>query len=234
MLTLLTYAPGFDEPSGSPFCVKAMCLLEMSRQPWERKDLMAPNKMPMQRLPVLRTPQGLVPDSAQIERYLTEQGADFYPGMTTPIRAQAHALIRMTEENLRLGLVYERWMLPENWPLLKEVFFGALPAPLRAVVPMVVRRKVHSALVAHGIAQFPEPDRTARLKADVQAIGDTLGDKPFLFGDTPSGADAAIGPVLSMIKGLPTPTGLQRAVAGDIRLSDYVTRVRGALYPKEA
>ncbi|MEM7320974.1 MAG: glutathione S-transferase N-terminal domain-containing protein, partial [Pseudomonadota bacterium] len=72
MLTLLTYPAAFGLFSASPFCVKAAYMLELSGQKWMRSDLLDPRKMPHRKLPVLRTPERLLPDSDGI-RYWLEQ-----------------------------------------------------------------------------------------------------------------------------------------------------------------
>ncbi|PCJ07211.1 MAG: hypothetical protein COB16_12095 [Rhodobacteraceae bacterium] len=71
MLTLLTYPRHGDVFSFSPFCVKAALLLTYSGQDWQREDLKDPRRMPHRKLPVLRTPSGLVPDSSEIRRPVT-------------------------------------------------------------------------------------------------------------------------------------------------------------------
>lgn len=54
MITLITYAPAFGQVAASPFCVKAIWLLNMSGQKWQREDSMDPRRMPKQKLPVIR------------------------------------------------------------------------------------------------------------------------------------------------------------------------------------
>lgn len=109
MLTLLTFPGSFGQPSHSPYCVKAMCLLEMAGVQWQPEYLDNPSKMPMGKLPVLRDGEKLIPDSAHIQAHLEQAGADFYPGLTTQERAQAHAFVRLAEDSLSVHLVYGRW-----------------------------------------------------------------------------------------------------------------------------
>lgn len=231
MLTLLTFAATRTEPSMSPFCVKAMCLLDMAGETWERKDLFDPTKMPMAKLPVLKTKDRLIPDSAQIQAFLEARGAEFYPWLDAEQRGQAHALIRMVEEHLRPGLAYDRWLDGRCWPLMRKEIFGALPAPLRAFVPGRVRAQVARDLRAHGIARFSPADRLARLGADLAALTVQLGEKPYLMGPDPTAADAATVPVLSMIRDLPGDTELRRALRGNAALMAYADRGRATIYP---
>lgn len=66
MLSLISYNPAFGQPSGSPFCTKALCLLEMSGVDWKIDFDNDPRKTPMGKLPVLRDGSKIVPDSAYI------------------------------------------------------------------------------------------------------------------------------------------------------------------------
>lgn len=233
MLTLLTFPSGFDQPSHSPFCVKVMGLLRLSGQEWQPKLVSNPAKMPLKRLPVLKTNDRLIPDSHHIQAWLEGQGANFYPGLDAKARAQAHALVRMTEENLRLGLVYERWLNDACWPIIRDAFFADVPKLFRKPISNTVRQKARAGLMAHGIAQFNETDRQTRLQIDLDSVSAQLDGKAFLFGPVPTAADAAIVPVLDGLRCLPVDTGVRRMVHAMPDLIDYVHRGRNALYPDE-
>ncbi len=231
MLTLLTFPGNSDQPSHSPFCLKAMCLLQMSGQTWVPEYVANPSKMPLGRLPVLKTADRLIPDSTNIQTYLESHGADFNAGLSADDKARSHALTRMVEENLRCGLVHDRWLNEQCWPVIRETFFADMPAILRKIIPGMIRRNVRRAMMAQGIAQFSREDRLDRLGRDIRAIEQTLGNNPFLFGETPSAADATIAPVLDMIRTLPCDTGLRRLVRENAGLMSYIEHARAALYP---
>lgn len=233
MLTLITFPSGFGQPSHSPFCVKAMGLLRLAGRDWTPKYVSNPAKMPLSRLPVLKTSDRLIPDSYMIQAWLEGQGAEFYPGLDAGQKATAHALIRMTEENLRQGLVHERWLNEACWSIVREPFFKDVPTLLRKTISKSVRKRVRADLIAHGIAQFSETDRRVRLQYDLNAIRSQLGSKPFLFGASATAADAAIVPVLDGLAGLPADTGVRRMVRAMPDLMDYVQRGRTALYPTD-
>lgn len=233
MLTLITFPGGFDQPSHSPFCVKTMGLLRLAGRDWVPEYVSNPAKMPLGRLPVLKTPDRLIPDSYIIQAWLEAQGANFYPDLDERAKTQAHALIRMTEENLRLGLVHERWLNDSCWEIVRDEFFKEVPSMLRKPIANGVRKKARAGLMAHGIAQFSENDRRVRLQYDLDAIAGQLDGKPFLFGPSASAADAAIVPVLDGLLGLPVDTGVRRLVRAMPELSGYVQRGRAVLYPPD-
>ena len=103
MITLMTFAACDTQPSHSPYCVKAMCLLEMAGQKWRREDLKMPSKAPLGKLPVLRVGDRLIPDTEFIQHWLEEQGADFHVGLDAVQRAHSHGIVRMVEGSIGLA-----------------------------------------------------------------------------------------------------------------------------------
>ncbi|WP_186766399.1 glutathione S-transferase family protein [Phaeobacter marinintestinus] len=233
MLTLLSF-PGSDGfASHSPFCLKAMCLLEMSGRDWDVEIIQDLSAMPLGRVPVLRVGDDLIPDSHNIQAYLETQGADFDGALTAWQRSQSHAIIRVVEESLRMGLVHDRWLNPQVWPIMSDAFFAAVPAPARAQVAEVAQEQVRQGLMSHGIAQFDESDRLMRMEKDLDTVTAVLTDQSFLFGAHPTAADAAVAPVIDMILRLPAATGLRKLAQARPTLAPYVGRVRSAIYPTD-
>lgn len=234
MLTLLTFPGSFGAPSHSPFCVKAMCLLHLSGFEWQPEYLHDPRKMPLSRLPVLRVGERLIPDSAHIQSYLEEQGANFYAGLSDLDKARAHALIRMTEDSLHNILIIDRWLVDESWEHTRKAFFSGIPALVRGPLTRKLRKNIRSKMMSNGSAQFTEAERLAHMTRDLNALSMQLGDSTFLFGETPSAADAAIVPFLDMILSLPVKTGARELLRTHPTLPAYVARARAAFYPNAA
>ncbi|SHH65666.1 glutathione S-transferase family protein [Marivita hallyeonensis] len=232
MLTLITFPEGLDEPCLSPFCLKSMIQLEMSGQDWTPEYTGNPAAGPLNRLPALRTPEGVIPESAFIQAYLEGKGADFYPGMSARRRAQGQALIRMIEEHLRLGLAHDRWLVDANWTHLGPVIFAEVPALMRPAVATLARRQVRAGLLSQGCARMTEDQRMECFLPDLDCLTDHLWETRYLLGDHPTAPDTIAVPVLSMIAGLPEETALRRAVRENPTLMAYIERGRAALYPE--
>lgn len=227
MITLLTYAPSFGQPAASPFCVKAMMLLNMAGAAWTPEVLPDPRKMPYGKLPVIRVGHETIADSDNIRAWLEGQGTDFDAGLTPQQRAYSRALIRMVEEHLYFHVVYDRWADNAVWPVTRDSYFGMIPRPLRGLITNRIRKPVIASLHQMGIARFTPQERLARAEPDLQAITKLL-TTPFLFGDRPTAADASIAPQLAGMMATPVPTLLGDRVRGDHVLVDYVARVREA------
>ncbi|WP_037315483.1 glutathione S-transferase family protein [Ruegeria halocynthiae] len=229
MLTLLTYPSAFGLFSASPFCVKTALMLQQSGQAWRRSDMLDPRKMPHQKLPVLRTPERLVPDSDLIREWLEAQGADFDQGLTDVQKAQARTLTRMSEEHLYFHIVLDRWGNDAVWPILRAMFFAEIPALIRKPVSGAIRKSVLRGIRTQGIGRFSPAERLDRVERDLEAISAYLWQSPFLLGEHPTSADMSVGPMLAAMRATPADTPLTRRIKQDNLLNSYVDRMEEAL-----
>lgn len=228
MLTLLTYPPNFGLLSASPFCVKAIYALNAAGVAWHREDTNDPRKMPLAKLPVLRTEDRLIAGSDQIAEFVAPGGWHMDRDLTKAQAATSHSLIRMVEEHLYVLLVLDRWERDAVWPHIRDAFFAEIPTLLRGPVTRAIRKSVLRGAQAQGLGRMAWPERMARAETDLNALEGTLGDKPFLFGGAPCSADWSVAPFLGAIAATPVETPLQARVAQDARLSAYVARVDAA------
>ncbi len=229
MLTLLTYPSAFGLFSASPFCVKTAYMLQQAGQRWQRSDMLDPRKMPHQKLPVLRTPDRLVPDSDLIRDWLEAQGADFDKGLTDMQKAQSRALIRMAEEHIYFQIVLDRWDNDEVWPVLRKTFFSVIPALIRTPVSNSIRKKVVNGLGFHGVGRFSPAERQDRLERDLEAISAYLWQSPYLLVEKPTSADMSVGPMLAAMRATPADTPLTRRIKQDNLLNSYIDRMEQAI-----
>lgn len=229
MLTLLTFPPHFGQIAASPFCVKAIYFLNGSGLAWTREDLNDPRKMPHAKLPVLRSPDGLISGSDRISEYLAQKGTDLDAGMSDEDRAASHGLIRMAEEHLYFLQALDRWERLDVWPIVRDAYFHEIPALLRGVITGRLRKKLLAGMNSQGLGRLSWPERMVRAEQDLQAIAWQLGNKAFLFGDAPTRADACIAPFVSGLANTPAATELSVRVSGDAKLMDWNDRVHAAL-----
>lgn len=229
MLTLLTYPPAFGLFSASPFCVKTAYMLQLAGLHWRRSDMVDPRRMPHSKLPVLRTPERLVPDSDQIRDWLESQGAEFDRGLSDVQKGQSRALIRMAEEHLYFQIVLDRWGNDEVWPILRDTFFVEIPRILRRPISNSVRQSVLKGLRSHGIGRFSQAERLARVERDLEAISAYLWQSPYLMGNRPTSADLSVAPMLAAMRATPADTPLTRRIKQDTLLNSYVDRMEQAI-----
>jgi glutathione S-transferase len=124
----------------------------------------------------------------------------------------------------------ERWLNPENFAKGPAHFFDGAPAGVREMVLDQVRANVR----AVGVGRHTDLEAVALGVRSLAAVAALLGDKPFLFGARPCGADAT---VFAMLAAILTPFfegELKRRAEGFGTLVAYVDRLMARFYPEFA
>ncbi len=156
---------------------------------------------------------------------------DFDHGLSAEQRAQAWAIERMLEDHLYFAIVNERWMDDENFAKGPAHFFDGLPTEVRDAG---ARAACAQTCMAMGLAAIASK-RSRRLAANrSRPYPLLLGDRTYLFGDTPCGADAT---AFAFAAAALTPFftgGLRRKAESHENLMDYVDRMMGTYYPDVA
>src|SRR5271170_4466269 len=132
--------------SFSPFVLEVSRALRLARMPFGIKKV---NMMklkdinPLGQLPVVAFDDEKVADSTRILKRLESM----VPGsMTGGLDAHGVAEAWLWEEfadtSLYPYVLTARWVDDRGWPVVRQHFFGALPAPVRAIAPGIVRRGI--------------------------------------------------------------------------------------------
>jgi glutathione S-transferase len=234
MITLYTFGPYFGLPDGSPFVTKVMLLLKLAGLEYgENRNGYA--QAPKGKLPYIDDHGTVVADSTFIRRHIeTKYGFDFDAGLTEAQRAVGWAVERMCEDHLYWAIIDARWLVEANFVKGPSHFFDALPRPIRSVVARLIQRSMRKRLKAHGIGAHGRADIEALGIDDIEALARILGDKPFLMGNTPTGADAT---AFAFVAGTLAPifdTPIKTACESHPKLVAYRDRVMAAYFPAKA
>jgi len=232
MITLYTFGPYFGLPDGSPFVTKAMMLLKLAGLPYV-EDRSGYGKAPKGKLPYIDDGGRRVADSTFIRFHLeATHGIDFDAGLSKAERATAWAVEKLCEDHLYWVLLDIRWGDPANFKVGPAHFFHAVPAPIRGLAANMMRQRVIAAGKAQGLGRHSRSDVAELGRRDLQALSDLLGEKPYLMGATPCGADAT---VFAFVAGLLAPTFETpvRTFAETLpNLVTYRNRVASAYFPE--
>jgi glutathione S-transferase len=192
MIKLFQFAPTWGLMNASPFCMKVEVFLRLAQLPYETVSAM-PMKMPKGKLPVVELDGTRIADSQTIIEALQKRyGAQLPPNLRQPPQGAAHAVQRMLEEHSYFAALWMRWVDEAGWQITKPAFFADLPAPVRAVVPALVRRSMRKVLKGQGLGRHTPSEIHARLNADLDALAQTLGADAFFGGAEPATLDAAV------------------------------------------
>lgn len=234
MITLYTFGPYFGLPDASPFVTKAMVLLKLANLEF-REDRGGFRKAPKGKLPYIDDAGTIVADSTLIRFHLEQKyGFDFDAGLDPTQKAIAWAVEKMCEEHLYWAVVAVRWLDDANFATGPARFFDSVPWPLRPIVTALVRRQVASAARAQGLARHTPAEREGLAIRDIDALAVLLGDKPFLMGDTPCGADATVFSSVASLLLAEFRTPLLAATRAHENLVAYRNRLMAAYFPELA
>ncbi|MBZ4423013.1 glutathione S-transferase family protein [Myxococcus sp. RHSTA-1-4] len=237
-LTLLELAdpglPGLE--SYSPFCLKVHRALKYAGLPYTRACAGNPASHrahnPTGQVPVLLVDGEAVPDSTNILARLTLLAPDRFA-------ASPEALLweELADTAVNGFLVASRWADERNWPATRAAYFASMPAPVRAVIPNLIRRKVVRGLVARDVWRAGPEACWRRFESLLDQLDARAPEQGFWL---PGGLGVADLALFGQLHSLRTPLTPWQAgqVALRKRLSTWLDRVdeatRGAATPLHA
>lgn len=232
MITLSGFGPNFGLPEVSPYVTKTEVHLRMAGLAYE-KHPSNPVLAPKGQLPFIDDGGKLIGDSSFIRMHIErEYGVDFDAGLSPVERATALAIELMIDRELAPAFVYFRWLVPANFEKGPAQFFNGAPAEQREAIKKDVLERVRASFLARGIARHSEAEITLLAERSLDALDVFIGDKPYLMGDAPCGADAF---VFATLAGAMTPyfnSPVRDAAIARPRLVAYVTRMMDRFYPE--
>lgn len=234
MITVYSFGPFFGLPDASPFVLKAMTLLKIAGLRYAENHG-GYSCAPKGKLPYIDDDGTLVADSTFIRFHLERKyGVDFDAGLSAEQRAAGWAIEKMLEEHFYWTLVHARWIDDANFAKSAGQFFDAVPAPIRPLVKALVRRKIAGNLKAQGIGRHSRDEIAELGRRDIDALATLLGDKPFLFGDAPCGADATAFAFVAESLAPEIDSPIRAATLAHADLVAYRDRMLSAYFPKFA
>lgn len=232
MITLHTFGPAWGLRDPSPFVTKVELLLKMAGLEY-RTDIGSIRRAPKGKLPYIEDDGRIVADSTLIRRHIEEKyHVDFDRHLTPEQRGMAWAVEKLLEDNVYWAVVHARWVDDANFAHGPAVFFQSLPRLLRPLVAALIRRKIRQALYAQGMGRHSHEEIVAMAVKGIESVAQVLGDKPYLMGNEPCGADAT---VYAFTVGLLCPrfvTPLRGATEAQANLAAYVQRMEQRYFPR--
>jgi len=233
MLELFQYAPAFNLPSPSPFCVKLELLLKMANIPYSNRYDADVRKAPKAKLPyIIIDGKQTIADSELILRHLKDSGqfrVDEW--LSDEQKAQCIAVTRLVEDHLYWLLVDARWLDDNVWPVLRDSFFAGLPPLVKSIVPGIVRRQVRKTLYGHGLGRHSQEELEYFAEKDLEALDALLGDKPYMMGERICSVDATVYGILSSTYYPDFETPLKAIALDHPNLAACCDRITGQFFP---
>jgi len=225
MIALHRFGPFLGAPDSSPFVIKVMLLLKLAGLAY-REVQGNPLKAPKKFLPYIEDAGETIADSTFIRWHIERKyRIDFDACLNAEQRAVAWAVERMCEDHLYFAMLETRWLDAANFRNGVGTMFGIIPAPLRPIAKMMLRRQNRQRLLGHGIGRHPRADIEKLAIRDIDTLAALLGDNSFLMGEQPCGADATVFGLVTSILTPPLDTKLRPAMQKHANLVGYRDRL---------
>jgi glutathione S-transferase len=226
VITLHGFGPFLGTPDSSPFVIKVMLLLKFAGLPFrtvQGNPLTAPHRL----LPTIEDDGVQVADSSLIRRHIENRyHLDFDQALSSEQKAIAWAVERMCEDHLYFAMLDLRWTDSANFNAgLGAHMFGAVPAPVRPLIKALLRRMNAKRLHGHGIGRHARAQIADFAIRDVDALAAILGDKPYLNGDKPCGADAFVFGIITAMLTPQLDSPIRTAMQQHTNLVAYRDRI---------
>jgi len=233
-LRLFAFGTGWSVPfpTSAPFPLKLATWLRMAGIPFEFVVANDPSKGPKGKSPWIEHGTVRMGDSTLIIEHLASQrGIDLDADLDAHQRALALSVQRMLEEHYHQCFEHQLFFGRGSEGRLKE-FASSMPIPLRWLAPTVIKRAFRKQLHARGMGRHPEEVIVDQGKADLDALSELLGDKPYFLGDRPSSIDACVFGFLGVSVYVAGDNPLYRHGASLDNLLRYCERMRARYFPE--
>jgi glutathione S-transferase len=191
VITVHSIPKGLGLSSLSPFCAKVEVFLTMAGLPFMSVVADFP-KAPKGKTPWITDDDGtaIADSSVIVDHLVRKHGVTLDAHLDAEQKARGHAIKRLFEESLYFVVVWQNWMMDENFAYMRDAMTKILPAPLRPIVPRIARSRTRALLQKQGIGRHAPAEIAAHGIADLDALATLLGDRKFFLGDEPSIVDA--------------------------------------------
>ncbi|XP_041360539.1 failed axon connections homolog isoform X2 [Gigantopelta aegis] len=216
---------GLYAPSMSPFPLKLETYLRMAKIPYQSVHSF---KMSSKgKTPWIQYNDDDVADSAFCVDYLNDKfGVDLNANLNCQERAVARAFEKMVEEGtLFWSLVLYRWVYPVDRSLMLKVF------GFSSYWMWVMVSYVRNMAWAQGSGRHSQQEVDHILEGDLRAVSDLLGDKMFIFGDTPSEVDCSLFGFLSQYRYNMCGLKPEQIIETFPNLGKYCDRIQSLYWP---
>lgn len=238
-MTLHIFKAAWGGMQPSNLCLKVDVWLQLAGLEFERVASNLASRAPRRRVPFVRLDDGSWIDDSEviIATLSARHGIDVDVGLSDAERGLSRAVQQMIDEHMFFMLIDSRWNDDAVWPHVRDNFLGPWPWPLRLLVGMIFRRGVRSRIRLQGYGRYTVAERQQKAEANLLALDQILGDKPFMLGDVPRSIDAAAYGMLASIHFANLETSLAAILRRFPRLVAHTQRMearfgRGIAVPK--
>ncbi|MDX1692732.1 MAG: glutathione S-transferase family protein [Ketobacteraceae bacterium] len=230
-LELHQFSRALGLPNPGPFCMKVEAFLRQANIDYTVVEANDPRKAPKGKVPFIVYNGERIGDSNLIiERLSRDFNVDLNAGLSDQEKAIHHAMRKMLDEHLYFVLVYGRWMDDQNWAVMKNTLFSAIPRLVRGMVTGKIREKIASDLQGQGIGKHRPEEIYAMGIEDVDALTTYLSGREWFGNGKPCLLDISAVTMLASFLKVPLDTPVKSAINRNPQLVKYVENGMSRLF----
>jgi glutathione S-transferase len=218
--------PGY--PTFSPFVFEVARALALAKLPFRhtRIDIMKLKKLnPVGQLPVLGIGSELVADSTRILRRIEALApGSLSGGLDGRALAEAWLWEEFADTALYPHVLATRWWDERGWPVVRNGFFGSMPALVRGLVGNMVRKGTIKRLIGRDFLRAGPEAYQQRLDGVLDLLEARAPEQGFWLGARASVADLGLFAHLHQLR-MPLTAFRAEEVKQRVRLSAWLDRV---------
>jgi len=237
-IQLYVFKPKERTPNGSPFCQKMETFLRVTKTPYEVKYTIN-NSAPKKKLPYITIDNDTtnpLPDTHFIIKHLVESriAPDLDTSLSPAERAESRAWQAWTEELIAPALAYTRWIVDENYTILREEALGEISWPIRYLLGAYLRWGAGSNLWGHGMGRHSEKEVRSLMQEWVDGVDAKLEDgREWFFGlGQPTAIDVTLYAFLSNSLGTKANPLFTHSICQKASLRAYIRRCTEVWFPE--
>ena len=235
MITLYGHVPAWGIPDLSPYVTSSDLYLRMVGQPY-RLVLGDLAKAPKGKLPYLEDGGTVVADTSFILDYLKATYGDPLDGRLDKRDAAARLMLwRLMNESFYWYLIQGRYRRDHDFALYDPLwaqFFGHLPEAERTAAIVSTRERILTQFYQSGRGRFSWEEVETMGRREIDAVAAWLGDKDYLFGESPTSADCAVYAFFQGLIYVPFENGIKDHALAQAGVKAYMVRISERYYPE--
>jgi glutathione S-transferase len=226
-LRVFTFSPDWGLPSAGPFAIKLLAWLEIAGIPYRQVIEDNPGKGPKGKNPWIELDGEPIGDTEIIIALLSRRyGIDLDAKLNKEQKALGLAWRRTFEEHFHQVLEWELFAHPAGAAYMRKSLTAKMPPIIGPVVYARLESGLKKQLYARGVARHAPEIVEAKGRADVDALADFLGDRPFLLADQPTVTDTAVFGLLAPMVYWPMETPVASYAKSVRTIARYCDRMR--------
>ena len=235
MITLYGHVPAWGIPDLSPYVTVIDLYLRMTNLRYQLVlgDL---GRAPKGKLPYIEDGDQVVADTSFILEYLKSRYGDTLDAQLKRSDEAVRLFIwRLMEESFYWYLVQARYRRDKDFALYDPLwaqFFGHLSESERSTAIADARARLMTEFYQSGRGRLSWDEVETMGCREIDAIVGWLGDRPYLFGDTPTSADCAVHAFLQGLVYVPFNNGVKAHALAQPTLVEYLARLSARYYPE--